>query len=277
MNNTARKVGAAFGLAAIAGFSVALPASAANIAEWGVFDDSTNGYDGAIYFTNPDFPDAEVMVSSESTYEFLQPAEENEGFTTADPLGALVGANYDSTDTNFLKISTAADNTQTLVTEITFDSPVPAGQLVLAISDIDSDHAEITMLDENDDDVTAGDIIGTATETGFNWSDPADTLNVPTVEATDPGVVSMYNAPDDTEGSTGWVRPSSSISKITINTWTEDGNVSSQRIWVGQVIEDTSSDGLANTGAGDSLYLGAIAGGALLVAGGAIALRRRQA
>ena len=77
MNNTARKIGAAFGLAAIASFSVALPASAANVGEWGVFDDSENGYDGAIYFTNPDFPDAEVMVSSESTYEFLQPAEEN--------------------------------------------------------------------------------------------------------------------------------------------------------------------------------------------------------
>jgi LPXTG-motif cell wall-anchored protein len=277
MNNTARKIGAAFGLAAIASFSVALPASAANVGEWGVFDDSENGYDGAIYFTNPDFPDAEVMVSSESTYEFLQPAEENEGFTAADPLGALVGANIDSTDTNFLKISTAADNSQILVTEITFNSPVPAGQLVLAISDIDSDHAEITMLDENDEPLIAADILGTATDTGFNWDDPSNTVDVPVVEATDPEVVSMYNAPDGTDGATGWVRPSVAVSKITINSATDDGNVSSQRIWVGQVIEDTSSDDLASTGAGDSLYLGAIVGGALLAAGGAIALRRRQA
>ena len=275
MTYTARKFGAAIGLAAIASFSVALPSTAAVTAsEWGVFDDSTNGYDGALYFDNADFPDAEVMVSSESSFEFLQPAEENEGFTAADPLGSLVGANIDSTDTNFLKISTAADNNQATVTEITFDSPVPAGQLVVAISDIDSDHATITMLDENDAPVGAPDIIGTATQTGFNWDDPSNTEDIPEVFSTDSTTIAMGNAPAGTDGSTGWLRPSASVSKITISTNTEDSNVSSQRIWIGQVIE--SSDGLADTGANDSLYLVSIAGGAVLAAGGLIGLRRRN-
>lgn len=274
MNNTSRTAGAILGLAAIATFSVALPASAANVAEWGVFEDSLTA-DGALLFTNPDFPDAEIMVSSENTYSFLSPAEENEGFTSADPVGALVGANYDSTDSLFLKIETAADNNQETVTEITFDSPVPADQLVLAISDIDSDYTEVTMLDAEDSDVSAEDIVGTATTTGFNWDDPSDTENIPNVALEDATTVSMGTAPDGTDGSTGWVRPSVAVSQITISTWTEDGNNSSQRIWVGQVIEDTSSDNLADTGVSDSLYLTAVAGGAILAVGGAIALRRR--
>lgn len=275
MNNTSRTAGAILGLAAIATFSVALPASAANVAEWGVFDDSENGYDGAIYFTNPDFPDAEIMVSDENTYGFYSPYAQDEGFTTADPLGALVGANYDSTYLNFLKIETAADNNQETVTEITFDSPVPADQLVLAISDIDSDYTEVTMLDAEDGDVSAEDIVGTATTTEFNWDDPSDTENIPNVALEDATTVSMGTAPDGTDGSTGWVRPSVAVSQITISTWTEDGNNGSQRIWVGQVIEDTSSDNLADTGVSDSLYLTAVAGGAILAVGGTIALRRR--
>lgn len=274
MNNTSRTAGAILGLAAIATFSVALPASAANVSEWGVFGASTNGYDGAVTFSNADFPDAEIMVSSEQTYDFYAPSDEDEGFTTADPLGALIGANYDSTDSLFLKIETAANNNQATVTEITFDSPVPAGQLILAISDVDSDRAEITMEDENGDGIGSAEIIGTATQTGFNWETPGSS-DIPVVEEIDPGTVRIGEAPDGTDGATGWVRPSLAVSYIRIESNTEDGNNSSQRIWVGQVIEDTSSDNLADTGVSDSLYLTALAGGAILAAGGAIALRRR--
>jgi LPXTG-motif cell wall-anchored protein len=237
MNSTTRTIGAAFGLASIAAFSIALPASAAVTAsEWGVFGNSSNGYDAAVTFTNPDFPDAEIMVSSESTYDFYAPADEDEGFT----------------------------------------SEVPADQLVLAISDIDSDYTEITMLDAEDNSVSADDIMGTATDKAFNWADPTDTDNIPQVGGEGATIVSMGNAPDDTDGSTGWVRPSVPISKITISTWTTDGNVSSQRYWIGQVVE-TADEPLANTGASDSLYLVAAAGGAMLAVGGLVGLRRRQA
>lgn len=164
-------------------------------------------------------------------------------------------------------------------TTITFDSPVPAGQLVLAISDIDSDRAEIFMYDELGFFTDAADIIGTATTLGFNWDDPSNTEDVPLVgrDLVKLTTVHMGEAPWNTEGSTGWVRPSADISRIEINTYTEDGEVSSQRIWIGQVIEDTSGDELASTGAGDSLYLAALAGGAALTAGGVMAVRRRQA
>lgn len=276
MNNTARKVGAAFGLAAIAGFSVALPASATTtVGEWGVFGDSTNGNDSSLTFTNPDFPGADIMIWDEGTFEYLAPADESEGFSVGDPLGDLVGANLDSTADNIYKVTTAADNDQESHIEITFTSPVPAGQLVLAVSDIDSDRVEISMLDDTDADVAYEDIVGTASGYGFNWYDISDNVNVPAIDSNGANTVRMNAAPDGTDGSTGWVRPSVPVSKITLDVWTEDGNQSSQRIWIGQVEE--GEDDLADTGVNDSLYLGVIAGGALLATGGAIALRRRQA
>ena len=275
MKFASRTTGAILGLVAITTFSVALPASAANVAEWGVFGDSLNGFDGAVTFTNPNFPDAEIMVSNENTYGFYSPDGEGEGFTVNAPVGAIVGANQTSTDDNFLKVSTYDANA--VWTEITFASPVPAGQLVLAISDIDSDRTEIQMYDDVDNNIAAADIIGTATMLGFNWDDLSNTEDVPLVDALDSVTVQMGDAPWNTDGSTGWVRPSAAISQISIYTLTEDGAESSQRIWIGQVIEGNSGDDLASTGVGGSLYLAALAGGAALAAGGVIALRRRQA
>lgn len=65
MKLASRTTGAVLGLAAIWAFSIALPASAANVAEWGVFGDSLS-HDAQVDFTNPDFPDAQIMVDMES-------------------------------------------------------------------------------------------------------------------------------------------------------------------------------------------------------------------
>jgi len=273
MTSASRSIGAIFGLAAITTFSIALPASAATTGEWGVYSTVTDGpYSLAIDFDDSSRPDALVDISDDNDSEILAPNAEGEGFTAADPVGALVGANSSSTENLFLKVETTADNNNSAFVEIQFASPVPAGQLVLAISDIDSDNAVITMEDENGDDLTAVQIIGTATETGFNWDDPTNTDDVPVVSAAGATSVAMGDAPDGTDGSTGWVRPGAAVSAITIQISTEDNQISAERIWVGQVAE-----GLAATGADDSLYLVALAGGAAIATGGIVALRRRQA
>ncbi|MFM6967753.1 MAG: LPXTG cell wall anchor domain-containing protein [Microbacteriaceae bacterium] len=278
MNNNARKLGALACLVGIFGMSAALPASATVVSEWGVFSESTNGYDAAVSFTDPDFPDAEIMVSDEQQYDWYAPADEfNEGFSAADPLGQLIGANNESDAYLFLKPETAANNSQPVTIEIEFANPVPAGQLVLALSDIDSDHSHITMTDAFGNSVPAASIIGTATNNTFNWYDIADTTSVPVVEAFDETTVVMGDAPDGTDGSTGFVRPSVAIETISISTWTEDGFSSSERIWIGQTKGSDASDSLASTGVSDSLYLVATAGGALIAAGAIVALRRRQA
>jgi len=273
VNKVTRKVGASAALAALFAFCCAIPALAAsNVAEWGVFGDSLT-FDAQVDFANPDFPDAQIDVSNENEYGYYSPDGEGEGFTAADPVGALVGANQSSTADNFLKVDTF--NERAVTTTIYFDNPVPAGQLVLAISDIDSDRTDIQMFDESNNAIFAADIIGTATTLGFNWADPSNTDDIPLVDASNT-TVRMYDANWGTEGSTGWVRPSANVTKVTIEIFTEDGFVSSQRIWIGQVIEGTSSDDLASTGASDALYLAALAGGAAIVTGGFLRLRRRD-
>ena len=270
MNSTTRKLGAAVGLASIAAFSVALPASAAStISAWGDW----YGMFLTLEFNNPAFPDATFTVSGEESWNNLYPATEDEGFTAADPLGQLIGPNQDSTDTLLLKVETLADNDSTATVDIVFESPVPANQLVVAISDIDSDRAEIEMWDGNDDPLTYLEIAGNEENFAFNWDDPTDTVNVPGMGSNNPTSIILGDAPDNTDGSTGWVRPTVDVKAMEIHINTEDGNFSSQRIWIGQV---AAVDSLADTGMSDSLYLAAVAGGALLAAGGFVGLRRRN-
>jgi LPXTG-motif cell wall-anchored protein len=273
MKFASRSIGAIASFTSLFTLTVALPASAAVTGEWGVFGDSLT-FDAQVDFANPGFPDAQIEVTNENEYGYYSPDGEGEGFTAADPVGSLVGANQSSTADNFLKVDTYDERAVTVT--IYFDSPVPAGQLVIAISDIDSDRTEIQMFGESDGAISATDVIGTATTLGFNWADPSNTDDIPLVDGLLGNTVRMYDANWDTEGSTGWVRPSADVSEISIETFTEDGFVSSQRIWIGQVIEDSSGDDLASTGASDSLYLAAVAGGATLLAGGFLRLRRRD-
>jgi LPXTG-motif cell wall-anchored protein len=273
MKFASRTTGAIASLTSLFALTVALPASAAVTGEWGVWSTVADGpYSFAIDFDGSSMPDALVDISDDYESEALDPFAEDEGFTAADPVGALVGANGNSTEDLFLKVSTTDDNNNSTFVVIQFASPVPAGQLVLAISDIDSDNAIITMTDENGDGLTATQIIGTATETGFNWDDPANTDDVPVVSAAGATSVAMDDAPDGTDGSTGWVRPSAAISAITLQISTEDNRISSERIWVGQVI-DAEDHGLANTGLSDSMYLVAFAGAALIATAGIVRLR----
>lgn len=280
MNFTARKIGAVLGLVSITGVACALPASAATVGEWGVWSNGADTFDYDLTYSTPGFINAGLDYGSVDYIDVYTPAGEGEGFTESDPLGALFGANADSVDELFIKAETFADNSIPALIDITFESPVPAGQLVLALSDIDSDWANITMTNGDGEALTGDEIIGTATQTGFNWETPASDTDIPVVEAYEVDAVRMFDAPDGTDGSTGWVRPSDSVSTIAIEIYTEDNNVSSQRLWIGQLlesVEDTTEENLADTGASDSVYLAALAGGALLAAAGIVGIRRRQA
>jgi hypothetical protein len=276
MKFASRTTGAISSLTSLFALTVALPASAAVTGEWGVYSTVTDGpYSFAIDFDDSSMPGAFVDISDdhpEVGSGILAPQDANEGFTAADPVGALVGANASSTEDLFLMVSTNSDNNNSAFVDIQFASPVPAGQLVLAISDIDSDNAIVTMTDENGDDLTATQIIGTATETGFNWEDPANTDDVPVVSPASATSVAMDDAPDGTDGSTGWVRPNAAVSAITIQISTEDNQINFESIWIGQVI-DAEDDGLANTGLSDSMYLVAFAGAALIATAGTVRLR----
>lgn len=265
MNKTLRKIGATFSVAAIAGLGVALPASAATFAEWGVWQSDEGG--DFLTFVDPSLSDATFTVTNESDWELYSPDGEGEGFTADSPVGSILGDNTSSTQNLFLKVETIDDNAEAAVVAITFDDAVPANNLVLALSDVDSDHAVIEMTDSNGDQLFGTEIIGTATETGFNFEDLTSNDH-PTV-VSGASSVTVGDAPDGTDGSTGWVRPSLDVKTITITINTEDENFSSERIWIGQIGDEE----LAPTGSADSMYLVAFAGAAILATVG-IARRR---
>lgn len=275
MNKTLRRIGASVGLAAITGLSLALPASAATVAEWGVWLSDEGG--DVVSFSNPSMPDATYSVSNYRGWDIFSPASEGEGFSAGSPVGSLIGANATSTSNLFLKVETYANNLDAAVVFITFDSAVPANNLVLALSDVDTDHAVVEMEDANGDSLTGAEIIGTATDTGFNFENLAST-NRPTVVAGATSVT-IGDAPDATNGSTGWVRPSEAVKSITVSVNTEDNNFNAERIWIGQIgeapDEEARNENLANTGAQDSMYLVAFAGAAIIAAAG-IARRRTK-
>jgi LPXTG-motif cell wall-anchored protein len=275
MKTVFHKIGATLGLAAITGLGVALPASAATFAEWGEWVD---GAEDRLVFSDPSFSGATFSVDNEQTWRTEATADGFwvGSFTADSPVGSLIGANVSSTKDLALYLETKDDNNEAVVAVITFDTEVPAGTLVFALSDVDTDDAYIEMANGVGDPLTGSEIIGTATNTGFNSADPTST-DRPTVVAGS-NFVTIGDAPDETLGSTGWLRPSAAVKTIAIVINCEDNYYQGQRIWIGQIggsedVGGSSDEGLAKTGATDSMYLVAFAGAAILAAAGIV--RRR--
>jgi LPXTG-motif cell wall-anchored protein len=275
MKSMFHKVSAILGLAAITGLSVALPASAATFAEWGEWVD---GAEDRLVFSDPSLSDATFSVENEQTWRSEAPADGIwiDSFSANSPVGALIGETVSSTRDLALYLETKDDNNEGVVAVITFDTEVPAGALVFALSDVDTDYAYIEMTNGAGDPLTGSEIIGTATNTGFNFDD-LSSIDRPTV-VSNGDYVTIGDAPNDTRGSTGWLRPSEAVKTIAIMIKTEDNYYQGQRIWIGQIggsedVGGSSGEGLAETGAADSMYLVAFAGAAILATAGIV--RRR--
>lgn len=273
MKTMFHKISATLGLAAITGLGVALPASAATFAEWGEWVDGT---EDRLVFSDPSLSDATFSVANENTWRIEAPADGIGSFSANSPVGSLIGANTAATNDYALYVFSKDENREYAVVSITFDTAVPAGNLALALSDVSDDHAVVEMTDDNNVDLTGTEIIGTATDAGFSSTDIASDP-IPTVVASATSV--RFDAPQErNDFSTGWVRPSVAVKTITISIASNDSYYGMQRIWIGQIggsedVGGSSNEGLAKTGAADSMYLVAFAGAAILATAGIV--RRR--
>jgi hypothetical protein len=197
-------------------------------------------------------------------------------FSANSPVGSLIGANTGATNDFALYVLSKDENSEYAIVTITFDTEVPAGNLALALSNVNDDHALIEMIDGSNVSLTGTEIIGTATNTGFSSTDIASDP-IPTVVAS-PNFVRMDAPEDDNSRSTGWVRPSAAVKTIAIAIASNDSYYGMQRVWIGQIggsedVGGSSGEGLAPTGAADSMYLVAFAGAAILATAGIV--RRR--
>jgi LPXTG-motif cell wall-anchored protein len=275
MKSMFHKIGATLGLAAITGLGVALPASAATFAEWGEWVD---GAEDRLVFSDPSLSDATFSVVNENTWRIEAPAEGSwiGSFSADSPVGSLIGANTGATNDFALYVFSKDENREYAIVTITFDTAVPAGNLVLALSNVNEDHAVIEMADGNNVSLTGTEIIGTATDTGFSSTDIASDP-IPTVVAG--SYFARMDAPEDyNDRSTGWVRPSAAVKTIAVAIASNDSYYGMQRVWIGQIggsedVGGSSDEGLAKTGAADSMYLVAFAGAAILATAGIV--RRR--
>jgi LPXTG-motif cell wall-anchored protein len=286
MKNSSRTIKVAG--AAVATIALALaplaPAQAATSA-WGVWTYIQPGSapaDPGIAFNNAAFADATFTINADifPTVEVLNVDDEDEWFTAETPIGAVFGANGPSTTNNFLKIESPDNTTTDSILAVTFATPVKAGNLGFAVSDLDTDHVTVTATDAAGAAVSGSDLLGSASSTAaFNFCDVADSpggcsdTDVPTVETNATDVVATGSA-SNTDGSTVWFQPSVDIATVTFTYRNDDGgNSSSSRYWFAQK-EST----LANTGASASTMLGMFGiGSALLAAGAIFVMRRRQA
>jgi len=274
MKSMVHKISATLGLVAITGLGVALPASAATFAEWGEW--VTEPTAQRLVFLDPSLSDATFSVANANTWRVETPADGLESFSANSPVGSLIGANTAATNDYALYVFSKDENREYAVVTITFDTEVPAGNLALALSNVNEDHAIIEMTDGNNVSLTGTEIIGTATDTGFSSTDIASDP-IPTVVASANFV--RMDAPEDyNNGSSGWVRPSAAVKTIAIAIASNDSYYGMQRVWIGQIggpadVGGSSGEGLAKTGAADSMYLVAFAGAAIL-ATAAIARRR---
>lgn len=246
------------------------PATAASSA-WGVWTDDTK-----LTFSGGGLVNATWAVTGYLDYEILATDEDGEYFVAGTPIGAVFGANGPSSSENYLKAESQDDTTTPVVVTVTFDSAVGAGLLGFAVSDLDSDHVTITATGATGSALTGTEIVGTATDSAFNFCDYPDSTcsdtAVPTITQNANDVVAT-GVETGTDGSTAWFRPSVAVKTVTFTYLNDDDEASSTgRYWFAQTVAPLPDTGLSSSSMITLLAVGA----ALLAAGGLMIARRRS-
>jgi LPXTG-motif cell wall-anchored protein len=215
--------------------------------------------------------------------------EREDWFTAETPPGLVFGPNGPSDVENVITLSN--DNANEGVLTITFNNPVPAGELGVAIGDLDSDQnadpafsdrALVEATTGAGADLTSAELNGAV----FNMCnvavnadmpiDCADTQITVVPVITEPTATSVKFSGDtllsDGTGEYGWVHPTTDVKSVTI-TWNGWDGGSSARVFVAVkknlTLPDTGVDVVSV--ALTSMVLGLLGTAAL------IAVRRRRA
>jgi hypothetical protein len=222
---------------------------------WGTWS-ATNPLDapsGRVTFGNTAVGGANftfVLNSGSSTASIDNVNTAGEWFTAETAPGAWAGANGPSSSENVLTLSGAAANA---TTTITFDNPVPADYLTVAISDLDStnasdplysDRVTITATTGSGASLTSGELRGSASGSEvFNFcnvtvnadmpSDCSGTVATAVPVMQTPSATSVYFFGDiavsSAVGNSAWLAPSAEVKTLTI-VWSSYAVLSDVRI-----------------------------------------------
>jgi hypothetical protein len=196
--------------ASVLGLGTAASASAHHhtaYAEWTVRGDS-----GTVEVPASDFPtgrytsDASPLRVSTGRSTFL---------STTTPFGAEFGS---SREQDYLAFGTAKRNQQSTTT-ITFESGTPTGRWGFALGDIDADHAQITAKEPGGTSLTPAEL---GWQGAFNYCQGSPRPSSCTKGAQsdkptwDPATSTLVGNVTDTDGASGWFRPTKPVKELTI-------------------------------------------------------------
>ncbi len=215
-------------------------------------------------------------VNGAGAYSIIGVDGGDEYFVAGTPIGEVFGANGPTGTSNYLRAESEDDLVTPVIITVTFESAVAAGLLGFAVSDLDSDHVTVTATDGSGTALTGTEIVGTATDSAFNFCDYPDS---PCTDTAVPAITENANdvlatgVDTNTDGSTAWFRPSVAVKTVTFTYLNDDeGNSSSSRYWFAQTAAPLPDTGLS----GSSMMALFAVGAALLAAGGLLIARRRS-
>lgn len=245
------------------------PASATVVNTWGhwAFLDESTTTEGSITFGTGQV-NATWDTDGDMNYSVEINDATDEYFDSSTPIGSAFSANGPSSDNNFGRFYVPAGFDNGGEMNITFDTPVPADALALAISDIDSDEVTVSATTDGTTPLTAEELKGTAATSwdslSFNFcANRNDTLcsndqEVAPVDHSRDNAVIFGDIDNDslwgTDGTSAWLRPSVAVKTLHLVFWNSDSNNdSSERIFLVQKsgtadVPSNSQGDLANTG-----------------------------
>jgi hypothetical protein len=275
-----------------------VPASATTINTWGHWN-----------FQNANTTDAGTLTFSSGQQNATWTASGDNGwsvdadtqatqeyFDSSTPIATAFSSNGPSTRNNYIRMYAAAGLNKQTYLFVNFATPVPAGDLAIAVSDIDSDHMLIDGKDANDNNIPIADLVGTAGNVSslnalsFNFclnrttAPCSNNSEVVTVAQSTPTQIQFGNFETNTPGTDGtsaWIHPSVTVSSLRFQLFNGDAdNESSERVFIvqrneGTVTPNPGDTDLANTGS-DNAALLAIASGMVVIGYAMTATLRRR-
>ena len=261
-----------------------LSAQAAAPSYWGAWSDPANG-SGTLTFADPASINATYSTKDTDSVE-SDAGSDGKWLPESSPVGADWGATGPSDTKTRFRLDAVHETPGEL--NVVFDQEVAAGDLAIAVSDVDGDAVTISAKDEAGNDLTFTEINGTVDTQVFNFctfspapSDCSGDTDVPVLTNTATSVTADGSA-SNTEGATVWFVPSAAVKSIKFvsdihGAPSEVGHHDfyiAEKPGINPVAYNTG--GLAHTG-GEQANLTFLVVLAVLLAGGGVLVIRRRA
>lgn len=260
-----------------------LSAQAASTSYWGTWSDPVDG-SGTLTFAGSNSINASYTTKDTDSVESAA-GSDGKWLPESSPVGADWGATGPVDAKTRFRLDAVHETPGQL--DVVFDQEVPAGELAIAVSDVDGDAVTISAKDAAGNDLTFTEINGTVQNQVFNFctfspapTDCSSDTDVPVLTNTATSITAD-GSDSNTEGATVWFVPSAAVKSIKFVSDIHGitGEVGHHDFYIAEKSATTVVDNqgeLANTG-GEQANVAFLVALALVLAGGGVLVFRRKA